>query len=578
MIKNYDFKYKYKIFLCGALIGAVIFLLIYGFSILNFTNDSLIINGYIEKDIAQHYAGWMLYRNSPWQFPLGVGKNIAFPYGSAVSYTDSIPLFAIFFKLFRDILPATFQYFGLFCLLSFMMQGAFGALLSSLFSKNCVVNLMCAVLFTFSPIMIERAFRHCALSAHFLILSALYYYFQNKGVLNFKSVLPFIIINCLAITIHPYFLPFTFGIMFAFCIESFVLQKKYVQSICYIFFSILLTLFIGYSIGAFYIGGDMASSGYGLFSMNLNALHNPISRGISNWSSILEIKPQETYQIEGFNFLGLGVMCFIPVSGIICLFTYKNKLAKTVFYFIKHYFGIIFSTLSLLIFALGDWVVFGGLRLFRLPIPQFLMNSICGVFRANGRFGWLLVYMLIILIVFMLSKISIRKSYALFIILIFIQVFDMRNALITKHAYFTHSAGDLQGQVVSSTIKNSFWDDAADKYEFGHMISSNVNHSCIDLAVKFGKKCHVVNTAFEARVNKEKITKENDIRFEEINNGTLDNNTIVLVNEISDEMKDVIHRHGLSAFYVDNIYVICHSKFSDSELNKYISEGNFIVL
>ena len=124
------------LFISGALLGLIFFLAIYGISPVIFTEDSFIINGYIEKDISQHYSGWMLYRNSPWRFPVGLGENIAYPYGNVVSFTDSIPMFAIFFKLFRAILPETFQYFGLFVMLCFMLQGAFAALLCGLFNKK----------------------------------------------------------------------------------------------------------------------------------------------------------------------------------------------------------------------------------------------------------------------------------------------------------------------------------------------------------------------------------------------------------------------------------------------------------
>lgn len=341
---------KNSIFIVGMLIGAAVFVCIYGTDILNFTNDSMFINGYIEKDVVQHYTGWMLYRNSPWQFPLGVGQNMAFPYGSAVSYTDSIPLFAMLFKLLRGFLPAAFQYFGMFVLLCFMMQGGFGALLASLFNDNLFTDAVAAAVFAFSPVMIERAFRHCGLTAHFLILSALYYYFKNKGRTDFRAVIPFFVINAVAITIHPYFLPFTFGIMFAFSVENFLIHGRYVSAPAYVIASIVVTLAVGYAIGAFYVGGSMSSIGYGLYSMNLNAMFNPVSQGFDNWSAILEIKPSFTYettagalygQIEGFNYLGLGVLAFIPVAGIAFLVSSGRKCFAKILEFIKYNFGII---------------------------------------------------------------------------------------------------------------------------------------------------------------------------------------------------------------------------------------------
>ena len=119
---------KTYIALLGAVIGFAVFLVIYGLAPLNPTNENFVLTGYLEKDIAQHYAGWKLFRNSDWQFPLGVGQNIEYPYGSSVSYTDSIPLFAIFFKLISPVLPQTFQYFGLFVCLCYSFTRLFWAI------------------------------------------------------------------------------------------------------------------------------------------------------------------------------------------------------------------------------------------------------------------------------------------------------------------------------------------------------------------------------------------------------------------------------------------------------------------
>ena len=204
---NNQSKKRMKIFALGFAAGLLIFFAIYGFSVVNVQNDSFLINGYIEKDIAQHYRGWVLFRNSPWQFPLGVGQNLAYPYGTAVSYTDSIPLFAIFFKIFRSILPQTFQYFGIFVMLCFGLQGGFGALLVSLFTESRIFTTLSAGAFCLMPALIERRFRHCGLTAQFLILRCLYFYFKNKGKTDFKALLPFFVINRLSITIHPYFCP-----------------------------------------------------------------------------------------------------------------------------------------------------------------------------------------------------------------------------------------------------------------------------------------------------------------------------------------------------------------------------------
>ena len=47
-----------KIFLIGGLIGAVFFLMCYGWQILDVTNDGWLLSG---EDISQHYIGWKFY-------------------------------------------------------------------------------------------------------------------------------------------------------------------------------------------------------------------------------------------------------------------------------------------------------------------------------------------------------------------------------------------------------------------------------------------------------------------------------------------------------------------------------------
>ena len=65
-------------------LGAIAFLLINTGASLNVMNDNWIRSGYVEKDIIQHYTGWLFYRQSPVSFPLGMSSAINYP---PVSYT-----------------------------------------------------------------------------------------------------------------------------------------------------------------------------------------------------------------------------------------------------------------------------------------------------------------------------------------------------------------------------------------------------------------------------------------------------------------------------------------------------------
>lgn len=66
--------------------------------------------GYDEWDIQQRYTGWINYRNSSWQFPLGQADSMGYPLpkGINITFMDSMPGVLILFKALSPFLPATF--------------------------------------------------------------------------------------------------------------------------------------------------------------------------------------------------------------------------------------------------------------------------------------------------------------------------------------------------------------------------------------------------------------------------------------------------------------------------------------
>ena len=93
----------------SAMIGMMVFIAVYGVAVLNPTYDDWLLG---KGDLTQHYLGWCFYRSSDWTFPIGLTNNLAYPSYTSIIFTDSIPVLAVFFKLFSFILPDTFQYLG----------------------------------------------------------------------------------------------------------------------------------------------------------------------------------------------------------------------------------------------------------------------------------------------------------------------------------------------------------------------------------------------------------------------------------------------------------------------------------
>ena len=164
-------------FLTPILIGCIVFYVIGGYIVLDPSRVGWLFS---DDDPLQHYLGWSFFQKSPWGIPIGVNPNYGLDISSSIIYSDSIPLLAILFKIFSNYLPNTFQYFGIWMLLCFILQSWFAWILLGIVSKDWIIRISAITLFLFSPIMLNRIGAHAALSGHFVILAAIYFYFSKN--------------------------------------------------------------------------------------------------------------------------------------------------------------------------------------------------------------------------------------------------------------------------------------------------------------------------------------------------------------------------------------------------------------
>ncbi len=157
-------------------------------------------------DNTQHYIGWLAYRQDQWHWPLTYTNRLNNPTGTSIVFTDSIPLFGVLLKIFNDVLPENFQYFGLFILLGYILQYGFGFLLLRYFCpRSLLIPLLGAGFFLVSPIMSHRIGGHESLTAHWLILASIYIYCQALNPIFKRWVLPsFSLLIFLSLGIHFY--------------------------------------------------------------------------------------------------------------------------------------------------------------------------------------------------------------------------------------------------------------------------------------------------------------------------------------------------------------------------------------
>ena len=206
----------------AAAIGAVGLTAAFGPALVYPPNVEWLMRG----DFPVHFLGWHLYRSGPWTLPPGATPHLMWPVGGSVSLTDSIPLASFVFKLFSPWLPATFQFIGMWLVLSFALQGAFGALLMQLATPRRWLQGLGAMLFVLSPPLIIR-FGHPALTAHWLILAALWLALRGDAEhASPRGAVRWMALAAATAAIQPYLLPMVLGIMGAVCLRQLIVTPR----------------------------------------------------------------------------------------------------------------------------------------------------------------------------------------------------------------------------------------------------------------------------------------------------------------------------------------------------------------
>ena len=209
------------------MLGIALLLRIYGLGILNITSVNWIKNA--GGDLEQSYYGWMMYRNSPWHFPVGLMENAAYPYLTSIIYIDSVPLFNLIFKIFRFALPADYQFFGVWGLVCFVLSGILGTHIIYELTNNDVYAAISSLFFISCDIAIVRLYTHTALAANWLILAAIYVLLVlRKEHSAKKHILYWFIIFYLAVGINIYYLPIL-GVLFVLFYIAFAIRHKRLQ-------------------------------------------------------------------------------------------------------------------------------------------------------------------------------------------------------------------------------------------------------------------------------------------------------------------------------------------------------------
>jgi len=385
--------------------------------------DPTAIGWLLSQDWAQHYSGWAMFRHAAWHWPLGALPEVWYPVGTSIVYTDSLPLLAFLFKPLSPWLPEPFQYIGLWFLVNFTLQGGFGALLVSRVTRAPAAILAGAGLFVFAPVLLHRI-GHDTLTAHWLLLAALWLYFRTTSPTKFATeAWAWWIITAIAALVHPYLAAMTLAIQAAAWWKRVRVDRVCSQrsAVLAYGFSLVVALAMWWLSGAMILRASDSSGGipFGQYSMNLLAFVNPAN--VSSLLPAIHIPPDQN---EGFAYLGIGVLALLAI--LLVNLARDRRVSGAG----REWVPLAVIAMALLVFAVGALIAVGPWTLLDLSFKSRLL----GLFRSSGRFVWVAYYALMLLAIihvlrrFTPSTASILLGAALILQMIDLSAWHMRVA------------------------------------------------------------------------------------------------------------------------------------------------------
>jgi hypothetical protein len=423
----------------AALLGFAWYLVLYGRYPLYFTHVNWIYKA--GGDALMHHFGWEWFRYEPWRFPLGKIAAYGYPFGSSVTFLDSIPLVAIPLKLLSPWLEPSFQYFGLWELASVIGQVLLGMLILHEFTRSYPLKILGASLLVLSPPMIFRAFYHESLSAHWIILAAAWFVLLEYRQRLWRGA--WVILFTIALLIQMYWIPMLVPMWMIGMYFHYNRADKKWPLILDSLGIIVFPLIAGYITGVFDLGYQSLSAfGFGVFSWNLNGFFNPFK---FSSAFIREMATGTGGQYEGFSYLGLGNLIILPIA--VYLFLEKETPRRRMAFLLPFGAGAVVYMLV----SLSNEAYFNAQPLWNIPLPGAVLN-LFNLFRSSGRFIWPVFYFLVLFGIIILVR-NIRFPVPVLILVILLQFIDLQPLIQDKK--FTEFAS------YESPMKSEFWQPAA---------------------------------------------------------------------------------------------------------------------
>ena len=484
-------------------VGTAVFIYVTGGAIINPTNRDWLMFG----DAAQHYLGWEFFRHTPLlQWPIGANYPLGMELSSSIVFTDSIPIAAYIAKLFNPILPATFQYLGIWIWLCFVLQAFFAQRFLKFFLSNKAHVYLGACFVVLSPPLIYRlvhaGYGHIALASHWLILASFCLYLRPG-----RNDLRWSLLIALCWLIQAYFAPMVAAIWLASLAKRLYKDREKFALLKSVSVVAITSFIVMWASGYFMIGSNFNPEGWNyVFRWEPLSFIDSGTDSSTGWSRILQDRAQSAGATEAFSFLGVGVIAMMAIAycgksdikllqvprirlfaaalALFVGFLFVNPLSVSkvlsllalilvvflgivvLFQLLQSRRGVGFlaplaiAAISLATYSLTNSVGFGQRTLFEFPLFTPL-RQFTETFRTHGRSIWPLFYLVQLAAVITFTK-SIAKKFLTTILcaLLCLQIYDSSSAISSARKRFTSAP------LWSSPLTDPIWESSVPKYKY----------------------------------------------------------------------------------------------------------------
>lgn len=371
------------------------------------------------QDITQYVSGFMAFFQEPWHRPLLRIEGINWPEGTLATFVDAIPLYALLLKLLVPSSVGPFNPYGFWIGLCLVLQavGGWWALREAQVNRWSALLALTALLLTL-PILQHRL-GHVSLFSQWILVFAMALLLRSERLSRCSAGWCLLLVCGLYINIY---LTAMAALLYLADLWRWRGQPSLVRWLFWPLLALALAAatmpLLMWPLPGHHLARD---GGFGLYSMNLLA---PLTG--SRFFSFSAPVVQEAQAVEGYNYLGAGVLLLLVVLWALRrrerITAPETTLSRQP---VLRQATAIWAALALATFyALSNKITLGNVQLLEWVVPD-VANGLIGQFRASGRFFWLVVYAVTIFgVIAVARRVSGRRLWVLLGLVVGLQIAD----------------------------------------------------------------------------------------------------------------------------------------------------------